>query len=58
MRLHAARQVAELTDPLPIGVLFRDPDRPRYETFTTAGLEMSAADKLAGLEREIDKFAV
>ncbi len=54
----AARQLADQAEPLPIGVLYRDPDRPRYETFTTQGLEMSVADKLAGLEREIDKFAV
>ncbi|MBL8732159.1 MAG: 2-oxoglutarate oxidoreductase [Planctomycetes bacterium] len=56
--LHAARRIAEQQDPLPIGVLFRDPSRPCYEDFTTVGLGMSAADKLRGLEREFDKFSV
>ncbi len=56
--LAAARAVAEQHEPLPIGVLYRDPDRPRYEDFTTVGLGMSDGDKLAGLERELDKFSV
>ncbi|MCB9876332.1 MAG: 2-oxoglutarate oxidoreductase [Planctomycetes bacterium] len=56
--LEAARRVADQTAPLPIGVLFRDPARPCYEDFTTVGLGMSPADKLKGLEREFDKFAV
>lgn len=54
----AARQVAEQQEPLPIGVIYRNPDCPCYEDFTTAGLGMSAADKLAGMQRELDKFAV
>ena len=41
-----------------VGVVFRDPERPRYEGFTTEGLGMSVAEKLKGLERELDKFAV
>jgi len=56
--LGAARAIAEQHEPLPIGVLFRDPDRRCYEDFTTVGLGMSDADKQRGLEREFDKFSV
>lgn len=54
----AARMLAEQADPVPIGVLFRDPDRPRYEEITTAGIGMSAEERLRALERELDRFAV
>ena len=56
--LDAARHIAAQDSPLPIGIIFRDSERPCYEDFTTQGLDMSAADKIAGLERELDKFAV
>lgn len=53
-----AHHVADMLNPLPIGVIWRDPTRPCYEDFTTVGMDMSVADKLAGLEREFDKFSV
>ena len=56
--LEAARRMADQLEPLPIGVLYRNPDRPRYEAFTTAGLGMADETKLKGLSRELDKFAV
>src|SRR5690606_15197523 len=56
--LSAARDVAAAPEPVPIGVLFRDPTRPRYEEFTQQGLGMSARAKLDALERELDRFAV
>ncbi len=56
--LGGARQVAARRDLLPIGILFRDPTRPRYEDFTAHGIGMPAEDKLAALERELDRFAV
>ncbi|MCC6672658.1 MAG: 2-oxoglutarate oxidoreductase [Planctomycetes bacterium] len=56
--LVAARNLADQDEPLPVGVLFRDPSRPCYEEFTNAGLDLTAADRLKALERELDKFAV
>ena len=56
--LGAARAAAARRDLLPIGILFRDETCPRYEAFTSHGLGMSAEDKLAALERELDQFAV
>jgi 2-oxoglutarate ferredoxin oxidoreductase subunit beta len=56
--LDAARRQADRTDLLPLGILYRDPDRPVYDDHTIQGLDMSVTDKLAGLDRELDRFAV
>ena len=53
-----ARDLAEHSERVPIGLFYRDPAAPRYESFTEVGLDMSAEDKLAALERELDRFAV
>ncbi|MCA9671673.1 MAG: hypothetical protein KC503_39010 [Myxococcales bacterium] len=56
--LAKARALAEQGDPLPIGLLYCDPSRPCYEEYTNAGLDMKPEDKLAVLERELNRFAV
>jgi len=53
-----ARELAEREDMIPIGLLFRDPTRPRYEQFSVRGMEMTVEEKLAGLNRELDRFLV
>jgi 2-oxoglutarate ferredoxin oxidoreductase subunit beta len=56
--IDAARQVASRVSPLPIGVLFRDPDRHRYEEITAVGIGTPASARLEALQRELDRFAV
>lgn len=59
--ISAARDLAEqgaAGDKIPMGILFRDPSRPRYEDFTTQGLGMSLDDKLETMNQELDRFAV
>jgi 2-oxoglutarate/2-oxoacid ferredoxin oxidoreductase subunit beta len=53
-----ALALANREDVLPIGILLRDPTRPIYEGFTTTGLQMSAEERLEGLNRELDRFAI
>lgn len=55
--LDAARQVAERRDRIPLGVLFRDENRPRYETLRRPPT-LTAQDRVALLEAELDKYAV
>jgi 2-oxoglutarate ferredoxin oxidoreductase subunit beta len=43
---------------LAIGLLYRNPEAPRYDTMTVAGLGMTQAQKVAALERELDRFAL
>ncbi len=57
--IDGARHIADTENGLlPIGLLFRDPDRPRYEDFTTIGLGMTAEAKLEALNKELDRFAI
>ena len=41
-----------------MGLLYRNPESPRYNEITARGLGKSVADKLAGLEAELDRFAL
>jgi 2-oxoglutarate ferredoxin oxidoreductase subunit beta len=56
--LRGARELADLHDVVPIGLLYHDPSAPRYDLHTTAGLEMDTPARLAALDEEFDHFAV
>ena len=56
--LAAAREIATVEDPIPVGILYWDPDVPRYEVVRRAG-ELRTPDKIRrGLEAELDKFTI
>jgi len=56
--LTRAREITSILDPIPVGVLFRNPDVPCYEDLRNAGQMRSMARIKAGLEAEFDKFTV
>lgn len=56
--LARGRELAAKTEPLSIGLLYRNPDAPCYEQMTVAGLGMRPEQKLAALERELDRFVI
>ncbi len=56
--LPAALGLAARSDIFPVGLLFQDESRVVYDDFSNGGLGMSIDDKLAGLEAELDRFAV
>ena len=56
--LAAARALASGGDRLAIGLLYRNPDAPRYDQYTVRGLGMSREQKVAAIERELDRFAI
>jgi 2-oxoglutarate ferredoxin oxidoreductase subunit beta len=56
--IHAARQLAEDESVLPLGILYHNPDAPRYDLMSSVGLEMTAEEKLAGLNEALDHFAI
>jgi len=56
--IHAAREVASLEDPIPVGILYRNPDVPCYEEVRDAGQLHTPAQVRAGLEAELDKYTV
>jgi 2-oxoglutarate ferredoxin oxidoreductase subunit beta len=55
--MEAARELAEKTDRIRVGVFFRDESRPRYEE--TRHLPLHTTDeKIEILNEELDKYAV
>jgi len=56
--LDRAREIASVCDPIPVGILYRDPQVPCYEDLRHAGQLRSAEYLEAGLNAELDKFTI
>jgi len=56
--LNRAREIASNLDPIPVGILYRNPDVPRYEEVRHAGQMRSTELIEKGLNAEFDKFTV
>ncbi len=56
--LNRAREIASVQDPIPVGILYRNPQAPCYEDLRNAGQQRSMKYIKAGLEAEFDKFTV
>jgi 2-oxoglutarate ferredoxin oxidoreductase subunit beta len=56
--IHSAREIASVLDPIPVGILYHNPDVPCYEDLRDAGQQRSARYIKAGFEAELDKFTV
>lgn len=56
--MNRAREIASSEDPIPVGILYRDPSVPCYEDLRHAG-ELRTADSIRStLDAEFDKFTV
>ncbi len=53
-----ARELADQTDAFTIGLFYQNPNRPRYDEVTSVGVDMSAEEKLSGIERVMDRFLI
>ena len=56
--LNRAREIASSTDPIPVGVLYDNPDVPCYEELRHAGQDRTTEMIHQGLDAELDKFTV
>jgi 2-oxoglutarate/2-oxoacid ferredoxin oxidoreductase subunit beta len=56
--INRAREIASLEDPIPVGILYRNPEVPCYEDLRHAGQLRTAEYIKAGLEAEFDKFTI
>ena len=56
--LHRAREIASGRDPIPVGILYHNPDVPCYEEVRHAGQLRSPEMIRRGLEAELDKFTI
>ena len=54
----AARALADDNEVLPLGILYHNPDAPRYDLMSAIGMDMGADEKLAGLNKALDGFAL
>jgi 2-oxoglutarate ferredoxin oxidoreductase subunit beta len=53
-----AREIASLDDPIPVGILYRNPEIPCYEDVRNAGQMRTTQHIRAGLESEFDRVTV
>ncbi len=56
--LSAARDIAGFDDPIPVGILYHNPEVPTYEELRNAGQQRSVRYIKSGLESEFDKFTI
>ncbi|MCB8933356.1 MAG: thiamine pyrophosphate-dependent enzyme [Fimbriimonadaceae bacterium] len=53
-----AREIASAGDPIPVGILYHNPDAPLYENLRSDKRLRTARMVQEGLDREFDKFTV
>jgi 2-oxoglutarate ferredoxin oxidoreductase subunit beta len=58
MNLDRAREIASCEDPIPVGILYRNPSVPCYENVRHAGGLRTAEHTRTGFEAELDRFTV
>jgi len=56
--MNRAREIASIDDPIPVGILYRDPEVPCYEDLRGAGALRTAQGIRSTLDAELDKFTV
>ena len=56
--LNAAREIASVEDPIPVGILYHNPEVPCYEDLRGAGAPRSPELTRAGLDAELDKYTI
>ena len=56
--LSKARDIASMTDTIPVGILYRNPEVPCYEDLRRSGELPTPALIRKGLEAELDRFTV
>ena len=56
--IHQAREVASLEDPIPVGILYRNPEVPCYEDLRHAGQLHTPEQVRKGLSAELDKYTI
>jgi len=56
--LAAALAIAADDSVLPLGILYHNPDAPRYDMMSSVGMDMSIDDRLVGMNKALDNFAI
>ena len=56
--LNRAREIASDNDPIPVGILYRNPDVPCYEELRASTVLRTPELVRTGLEKEFDKYTI
>jgi 2-oxoglutarate ferredoxin oxidoreductase subunit beta len=56
--LNKAREIASSIDPIPVGILYHNPDVPCYEDLRHTDMLRTPEKIAAGLDAEFDKFTI
>lgn len=56
--INKAREYADITDGIPIGLFYQNTERVRYDDYGAHNLGMSVADKKQGLEQLLDQYTI
>ena len=56
--INQAREIASAEDPIPVGILYQNPEVPCYEDLRGAGQPRTAERTRVGLEAELDKVTI
>jgi len=56
--MSAARDIAEDESLMPVGLLYHNPDAPVYNDMSSLGRDMSDEQKVAGINKALDAFAI
>lgn len=56
--MNKAREIADIMDGIPIGLLYQNKERPRYDEYGAHNLGMSVAEKKRGLSELLDKYTI
>jgi 2-oxoglutarate ferredoxin oxidoreductase subunit beta len=58
LNIHQAREIASAEDPIPVGILYHNPEVPCYEDLRGAGQMRTPEGIRVGLEAELDKVTI
>jgi len=56
--IHKAREYAELPNSVPVGLLYQNKNAYRYDEYGAHNLGMTNEERIAGINRNLDKYAV
>lgn len=56
--MNTAREIASCEDPIPVGILYHNPEIPCYEDLRHAGAPRSPELTRSGLNGELDKYTI
>jgi 2-oxoglutarate ferredoxin oxidoreductase subunit beta len=56
--MDVARQLADRSDAIPIGLLYQNESADRYDLYSTEGLATSRREKIAALDQELGNYRV